>query len=75
MCTFCLCCLQLALGHGARRLHVSAAYRAQASVSMSRFEPTSYVNYEKLQANVDIVRKRWVFCTLLLVYSVMFVYL
>lgn len=54
----CWCRLQLALGHGARRLHVSAAYRAKAKVSMSRFEPTSFVNYEKLQSNVDIVRKR-----------------
>uniref|UniRef100_A0A673AMG6 Aconitate hydratase, mitochondrial n=1 Tax=Sphaeramia orbicularis TaxID=375764 RepID=A0A673AMG6_9TELE len=48
--------LQLALGHGARRLHVSAAYRAK--VAMSRFEPTSFVNYEKLRSNVDIVQKR-----------------
>uniref|UniRef100_A0A671U0C5 Aconitate hydratase, mitochondrial n=1 Tax=Sparus aurata TaxID=8175 RepID=A0A671U0C5_SPAAU len=48
----------LALGHGVRRLHVSAAYRAKASVSMSRFEPSSFVNYERLQSNVDIVRKR-----------------
>lgn len=53
--------LQLALGHGARRLHVSAAYRAKTKVSMSRFEPTSFINYEKLQSNVDIVRKRSVF--------------
>uniref|UniRef100_A0A8C5B9J6 Aconitate hydratase, mitochondrial n=1 Tax=Gadus morhua TaxID=8049 RepID=A0A8C5B9J6_GADMO len=29
-----------------------------AKVSMSRFETTSYVNYEKLQSNIDIVRKR-----------------
>lgn len=50
--------LQLVLGQGARRLHVSAAYRAKANVSMSRFEPTSFVNYERLQSNVDIVRKR-----------------
>uniref|UniRef100_A0A667XSI6 Aconitate hydratase, mitochondrial n=1 Tax=Myripristis murdjan TaxID=586833 RepID=A0A667XSI6_9TELE len=50
--------LQLALGHGARRLHVSAAFSAKAKVSMSRFEPASYINYEKMQSNVDIVRKR-----------------
>lgn len=25
---------------------------------MSRFEPSSYINYEKLQSNVNIVRKR-----------------
>uniref|UniRef100_G3NLP7 Aconitate hydratase, mitochondrial n=1 Tax=Gasterosteus aculeatus aculeatus TaxID=481459 RepID=G3NLP7_GASAC len=48
----------LALGHGARRLHVSAAYRAKARVSMSRFEPGSFVNYERLQSNVDVVRQR-----------------
>uniref|UniRef100_A0A3Q2FJS2 Aconitase 2, mitochondrial n=1 Tax=Cyprinodon variegatus TaxID=28743 RepID=A0A3Q2FJS2_CYPVA len=48
----------LALGHGARRLHVSAAYRAKAKVAMSRFEPTSFINYEKLQSNVEIVQKR-----------------
>uniref|UniRef100_A0AAQ5ZSK2 Aconitate hydratase, mitochondrial n=1 Tax=Amphiprion ocellaris TaxID=80972 RepID=A0AAQ5ZSK2_AMPOC len=60
MATYCLTVarLQLALGHGARRLHVSAAYRAKANVSMSRFEPSSFINYEKLQSNVDIVRKR-----------------
>ena len=49
---------QLALGQGARRMHVSAAFSAKAKVSMSRFETTSYVNYEKLQSNIDIVRKR-----------------
>uniref|UniRef100_A0AAX7U4Z7 Aconitase/3-isopropylmalate dehydratase large subunit alpha/beta/alpha domain-containing protein n=1 Tax=Astatotilapia calliptera TaxID=8154 RepID=A0AAX7U4Z7_ASTCA len=57
--TLCLfLCLQLALGHGARRLHISTAYRAKAKVSMSRFEPTSFISYEKLQSNIDIVRKR-----------------
>ncbi|XP_015240241.1 PREDICTED: aconitate hydratase, mitochondrial-like [Cyprinodon variegatus] len=60
MATYCLTVsrLQLALGHGARRLHVSAAYRAKAKVAMSRFEPTSFINYEKLQSNVEIVQKR-----------------
>ncbi|KAG7275513.1 hypothetical protein CRUP_032556 [Coryphaenoides rupestris] len=60
MATYCLTVarLQLALGHGARRLHVSAAFRAKTKVPMSRFETTSYVNYEKLKSNVDIVRKR-----------------
>ncbi|XP_054454742.1 aconitate hydratase, mitochondrial [Anoplopoma fimbria] len=60
MATYCLTVarLQLALGQGARRLHVSAAYRAKAQVSMSRFEPSSFVNYERLQSNIDIVRKR-----------------
>ncbi|XP_006807354.1 aconitate hydratase, mitochondrial [Neolamprologus brichardi] len=60
MATYCLTVarLQLALGHGARRLHISTAYRAKAKVSMSRFEPTSFISYEKLQSNIDIVRKR-----------------
>ncbi|XP_037320353.2 aconitate hydratase, mitochondrial [Pungitius pungitius] len=60
MATYCLTVarLQLALGRGARRLHVSAAYRARAKVSMSRFEPSSFVNYERLQSNVDIVQQR-----------------
>lgn len=60
--------LQLALGHGARRLHVSAAFRAKAQVSMSRFEPTSFVNYEKLNSNVEIVRKRSGFLFLCLLF-------
>merc|ERR1712142_1169540 len=60
MATYCLTVarLQLALGQGARRLHVSAAFSAKAKVSMSRFEPTSYINYDKLRSNIDIVRKR-----------------
>ncbi|XP_072312656.1 aconitate hydratase, mitochondrial [Eucyclogobius newberryi] len=60
MATYCLTVsrLRLALGHGARRLHVSAAHRAKAQVSMSRFEPTSYINYDNLRSNVDIVKKR-----------------
>ncbi|MCJ8738471.1 hypothetical protein PDJAM_G00036380 [Pangasius djambal] len=60
MASYCLTVsrLQLVLGHGVRRLHVSAALSAKAKVSMSRFEPKSYINYEKLQSNVNIVRKR-----------------
>ncbi|XP_010779525.1 aconitate hydratase, mitochondrial-like [Notothenia coriiceps] len=60
MATYCLTAarLQLVLGNGARRLHISAAYRANAKVSMSRFEPTSFINYERLQSNIDIVRSR-----------------
>ncbi|XP_012670043.1 aconitate hydratase, mitochondrial [Clupea harengus] len=60
MATYCLTVtrLRLALGQGARRMHVAAALNAKAKVSMSRFEPTSHINYEKLQANVNIVRKR-----------------
>uniref|UniRef100_A0AAZ3QQL0 Aconitate hydratase, mitochondrial n=1 Tax=Oncorhynchus tshawytscha TaxID=74940 RepID=A0AAZ3QQL0_ONCTS len=50
--------IKLALGQGVRRLHVSAAFNAKAKVSMSRFEPSNYVSYEKLNENVNIVRKR-----------------
>uniref|UniRef100_A0A667WP17 Aconitate hydratase, mitochondrial n=1 Tax=Myripristis murdjan TaxID=586833 RepID=A0A667WP17_9TELE len=46
----------LALGTGARRLHVSSAFSAK--VAMSRFEPGSSVNYEKMRENIKIVRKR-----------------
>uniref|UniRef100_H3D5X8 Aconitate hydratase, mitochondrial n=1 Tax=Tetraodon nigroviridis TaxID=99883 RepID=H3D5X8_TETNG len=60
MAAYCLTVarLQVVLGRGARRIHVSAAYRATASVAMSRFEPSSSVNYEKIQSNVNIVKKR-----------------
>ncbi|KAK6311771.1 hypothetical protein J4Q44_G00174350 [Coregonus suidteri] len=50
--------LRLVLGEGARRLHVSAAFNAKAKVAMSRFEPGTNINYEKLHENIDIVRKR-----------------
>ncbi|KAA0725250.1 Aconitate hydratase, mitochondrial [Triplophysa tibetana] len=60
MATYCLTVarLQLALGQGARRMHVAAALNAKANVSMSRFEPNSYINYDKLRSNIDIVSKR-----------------
>ncbi|KAI2658510.1 Aconitate hydratase, mitochondrial [Labeo rohita] len=48
----------LALGQGARRFHVAAALNAKAKVAMSRFEPNSYINYDRLRSNIDIVRKR-----------------
>uniref|UniRef100_A0A6Q2X8G6 Aconitate hydratase, mitochondrial n=1 Tax=Esox lucius TaxID=8010 RepID=A0A6Q2X8G6_ESOLU len=47
----------LVLG-GARRLHVSAAFNAKAKVAMSRFEPSSSINYEELHEKINIVRKR-----------------
>ncbi len=53
-----LCLFQLALGQGARRFHVVAALNAKAKVAMSRFEPNSSINYDKLRSNIDIVRKR-----------------
>lgn len=39
-------------------MHVAAALNAKANVSMSRFEPNSYINYDKLRSNIDIVSKR-----------------
>ncbi|XP_059388100.1 aconitate hydratase, mitochondrial [Carassius carassius] len=60
MATYCLTVarLQLALGQGARRFHVAATLNAKVKVSMSRFEPNSYINYDNLRSNIDIVRKR-----------------
>nr|XP_015215109.1 PREDICTED: aconitate hydratase, mitochondrial [Lepisosteus oculatus] len=60
MASYCLTVsrLQHALGQGARRLHVTAAFSAKAKVSMSRFEPGSYIDYDKLHRNINIVRKR-----------------
>lgn len=55
--------LQLALGQGARRLHVAAALRAKAKVAVSRFEPTAYVSYETLRSSIDTVRRRSVCCS------------
>ena len=49
---------QLALGTEARRFHVSAAFSAKAKVAMSRFEPDSTINYEKMHENISIVRRR-----------------
>ncbi|XP_071377967.1 aconitate hydratase, mitochondrial-like [Centroberyx affinis] len=60
MASYCLTVtrLRLALGTGARRFHVSAVFSAKAKVAMSRFEPGSSVNYEKMHENINIVRKR-----------------
>ncbi|KAJ3600195.1 hypothetical protein NHX12_031181 [Muraenolepis orangiensis] len=60
MASYCLTVtrLRLALGTGARRLHVSAAFNAKTKVAMSRFEPDSFIDYEKMQENIAIVRKR-----------------
>uniref|UniRef100_A0A8C2WTF2 Aconitate hydratase, mitochondrial n=1 Tax=Cyclopterus lumpus TaxID=8103 RepID=A0A8C2WTF2_CYCLU len=41
-----------------RRFHVSAAFSAKAKVAMSRFEPSSTINYEKMHENINIVRRR-----------------
>ncbi|XP_031176479.1 aconitate hydratase, mitochondrial-like [Sander lucioperca] len=60
MASYCLTVtrLRLALGTGARRFHVSAAFSAKAKVSMSRFEPDTSINYEKMHENINIVRSR-----------------
>ncbi|KAJ8345713.1 hypothetical protein SKAU_G00299060 [Synaphobranchus kaupii] len=60
MASYCLTVtrLQLVLGQGARRLNVSAALSAKAKVAMSRFEPTSSINYDQLRTNISVVRKR-----------------
>ncbi|XP_029292895.1 aconitate hydratase, mitochondrial-like [Cottoperca gobio] len=60
MASYCLTVtrLRLALGTGARRLHVSAAFSAKAKVAMSRFEPGTSINYEKMHENINIVRRR-----------------
>uniref|UniRef100_A0A8C2WT04 Aconitate hydratase, mitochondrial n=1 Tax=Cyclopterus lumpus TaxID=8103 RepID=A0A8C2WT04_CYCLU len=60
MASYCLTVtrLRLALGTGARRFHVSAAFSAKAKVAMSRFEPSSTINYEKMHENINIVRRR-----------------
>ncbi|XP_066563346.1 aconitate hydratase, mitochondrial [Amia ocellicauda] len=60
MASYCLTVsrLQHALGQGARRVHVTAALSARAKVAMSRFEPESSINYDKLHENINIVRKR-----------------
>ncbi|CAJ0933077.1 unnamed protein product, partial [Ranitomeya imitator] len=47
-----------ALGHGARRYHISAVLCQRAKVAMSHFENNEYIKYEKVGKNIDIVRKR-----------------
>lgn len=46
----------LTFSSGVRQLHVSGP--AFVNVSMSKFEPEKYLPYEKIQANVEIVKKR-----------------
>ncbi|XP_073448620.1 aconitate hydratase, mitochondrial [Aquarana catesbeiana] len=60
MASYCLLAgrLQQALGHGARRYHISAVLCQRAKVAMSQFEPNEYISYEKVEKNIDIVRKR-----------------
>ncbi|MBN3293112.1 ACON protein, partial [Polypterus senegalus] len=60
MASYCLTVsrLQHALGLGVRRLHITTRLSAHGKVAMSRFEPNNFLNYEKLQKNIEIVRKR-----------------
>ncbi|XP_063282444.1 aconitate hydratase, mitochondrial [Pelobates fuscus] len=60
MAPYCLLAgrVQQALGHGARRYHVSSVLCQRAKVAMSHFEPNEYVGYEKADKNINIVRKR-----------------
>uniref|UniRef100_A0A8C5QKZ7 Aconitate hydratase, mitochondrial n=1 Tax=Leptobrachium leishanense TaxID=445787 RepID=A0A8C5QKZ7_9ANUR len=44
--------------HGARRYHVSSVLCQRAKVAVSHFEPNEYINYEKVDKNLNIVRKR-----------------
>ncbi|XP_028602659.2 aconitate hydratase, mitochondrial [Podarcis muralis] len=50
--------LQQALSKGVRRYHASRVLCQRAKVAMSQFEPSEFVNYEKLEKNINIVRKR-----------------
>ncbi|XP_074127922.1 aconitate hydratase, mitochondrial isoform X2 [Sminthopsis crassicaudata] len=50
--------LQKALGSGFRRYHVASVLCQRAKVAMSHFEPHDYIQYELLEKNIDIVRKR-----------------
>uniref|UniRef100_A0A670K5L4 Aconitate hydratase, mitochondrial n=1 Tax=Podarcis muralis TaxID=64176 RepID=A0A670K5L4_PODMU len=43
---------------GVRRYHASRVLCQRAKVAMSQFEPSEFVNYEKLEKNINIVRKR-----------------
>uniref|UniRef100_A0A670K924 Aconitate hydratase, mitochondrial n=1 Tax=Podarcis muralis TaxID=64176 RepID=A0A670K924_PODMU len=47
-----------ALSKGVRRYHASRVLCQRAKVAMSQFEPSEFVNYEKLEKNINIVRKR-----------------
>jgi len=49
---------QHALNSGIRRYHVAPVLCQRAKVAMSHFEPNEYINYEKLEKNINIVRKR-----------------
>ncbi|XP_066489657.1 aconitate hydratase, mitochondrial [Tiliqua scincoides] len=50
--------LQQALSKGIRRYHVAPILCQRAKVAMSQFEPNEYIQYEMLEKNINIVRKR-----------------
>uniref|UniRef100_A0A665WD89 Aconitate hydratase, mitochondrial n=1 Tax=Echeneis naucrates TaxID=173247 RepID=A0A665WD89_ECHNA len=45
-------------GYWVRPFHVSTALSAKAKVAMSRFEPSSAINYGKMHENIITVRRR-----------------
>uniref|UniRef100_A0A7M4FP73 Aconitate hydratase, mitochondrial n=1 Tax=Crocodylus porosus TaxID=8502 RepID=A0A7M4FP73_CROPO len=60
MAPYCVLAAQLrqALSNGVRRYHVAPVMCQRAKVAMSHFEPNEYINYETLEKNINIVRKR-----------------
>lgn len=56
--TLTLSFFQHALNGRIRRYHVASVLCQRAKVAMSHFEPNEYINYEKLEKNINIVRKR-----------------
>uniref|UniRef100_A0A098M1X8 Aconitate hydratase, mitochondrial n=1 Tax=Hypsiglena sp. JMG-2014 TaxID=1550645 RepID=A0A098M1X8_9SAUR len=50
--------LQQLLSKGVRRYHVSTFLCQRSKVAMSQFEPNEYIQYEQLEKNINIVRKR-----------------
>ena len=45
----------------ARGLATAAPRIGDTKVSMSRLEPTSYINYQRIEDNLNIVRSRYVY--------------
>ncbi|XP_077526580.1 putative aconitate hydratase, mitochondrial [Haemaphysalis longicornis] len=54
----CACLVAQRFFIQARALHVSPLSSAAAQVAISKFEPDHYLPYEKLEKNLEIVRKR-----------------
>ncbi|XP_065533238.1 aconitate hydratase, mitochondrial [Lathamus discolor] len=60
MAPYCVLAARLrhALNSGVRRYHVAPVLCQRAKVAMSHFEPNDHINYEKMEKNINIVRKR-----------------